>query len=107
MTLLTKIALLRDIILDTPRNKSDISFYYPIDTLLEIMIDLMSTKTDNENFNDYVLKNPVDKIRRALDRISEETPEGSNMTQEEYRDHVYKLLQDAAKWSYESFRKGG
>ena len=103
MSLIKKIVILRDVILRTQRDKSDISFYYPVDTLLEIMIDLMSVKTDSEDFNKYVLDNPVDKIIRALEGTNKEKPENGNMNEEEYKDHVYYMLQEAAKWSYESF----
>ena len=42
MKLIGKLVTLKDVIQCTKRDKSDISYYYPVDTLLEIMKDLMT-----------------------------------------------------------------
>jgi hypothetical protein len=101
MALIKKIVVLRNLITDIPRNKSELSFYYPIDILLEIMKDLMSVLTESEDFNNEILDTAIFKIDIALEFKNEQNTD--NLDINEYRDKAYGIMQTAAIRSYELF----
>lgn len=94
MELIRKIVVLRDFITDRTRDKANISYYYPIDVLLEIMKDLMSVKTENESFNKEVLATAIFKIDTALEY--RDNLDDDNLDVQDYRDKSFEIMKNNA-----------